>query len=161
MAGKLHFSSSSVETAPGGTFDVVINLNNNPGIVALSAYMEYDNNLFEVLDVIDGGLLNSSDKLLTTESVVTGNSSIVPLLWMDDAATADNAESGTLVTVRFQVKDDNIDESIYGMNTIRCVNGEAVNKAGETITIPDMVVKVKLNETAIGDVNSGCRRRGQ
>lgn len=154
LTGKLHLSAGNAESAPGGTFDVVINLNNNPGIVALSAYMEYDNNLFEVLDVIDGGLLNSSDKLLTTESVVTGNSSIVPLLWMDDAATADNAESGTLVTVRFQVKDDNIDESIYGMNTIRCVNGEAVNKAGETITIPDMVVKVKLNETAIGDVNS-------
>ena len=59
LTGKLHFSSSSVETAPGGTFDVVINLNNNPGIVALSTFIEYDNDLFEVLDVIDGKLLDS------------------------------------------------------------------------------------------------------
>ncbi|MBQ2391818.1 MAG: hypothetical protein II306_08635, partial [Clostridia bacterium] len=149
LTGKLHFSSSSVETAPGGTFDVVINLNNNPGIVALSTFIEYDNDLFEVLDVIDGGLLDSFNEF-------TDYTPSVPLLWMGDKqATEDNKNTDNkLVTVKFKVKEGNYDADTYGMHILRCVNGEAVNKAGETITIPDMVVKVKLNETAIGDVNS-------
>ena len=154
LEGKLHFSSSNVESAPGGSFDVVIELKNNPGIVALSAYLEYDKDLFEVESITDAKLLNTTNDLLTSDSEEIDKLPTVPLIWIDTGATENNTSSGTLVTVKFKVKQGAFDESVYGMNKIKCVNGEATDKAGNIIDIPDMVVKVKLNKTAIGDVDS-------
>ena len=158
LEGKLHFTSTSVESAPGGEFDVVITLNNNPGIIALSAYLEYDNDLFEVVDVIDGGLLSKADNLLTQTPEVKEDLATVPLIWMNASASAENnAASGTLVTVKFKAKKGDFDQSVYGMHTIKCVNGEAVNNKGELVEIPALTVKVRLNETTVGDVDSNSK----
>ena len=150
LTGKLHFSASSVESAPGGEFEIVLSLNNNPGIVTLNAWLEYNNDLFEVVEVTDAGLLPGFQNF-------TDMGTTVPLMWMDQTMSKDHNGSGKLVTVKFKVKEGKYDEAAYGMHTIKCVNGEAFNLAGESIVISPMTVKVKLNETVVGDVDSNSK----
>ena len=148
LTDKLHFSALGTESAPGGEFEISISLNNNPGIIALSAYMEYDNDIFEVVGVDDAQLLDSFQNVSIYKPTV-------PLLWMNtDKDAENNVNEGTLATVRFRVKEGSYDKEDYGMHLFKVVNGEAYNNKAESILIPDLAIKVRLNEVEVGDVNS-------
>lgn len=126
---------SSSKAAPGQTVDITVQIKNNPGIVAASLQIAYDNTRLMLMDVQDNGLLGSS-------SFIHGNDySDVPftVLWVNSLSQVNYSEDGVLVTFTFKVLED-----------------APIGETGITLNYSkNSTLNVELDEVAFA-VSSGC-----
>ncbi len=82
----------------GGTVEVPVRLENNPGIAALSLNVTYDPAQLKLLEVTDGKILGSS------AFTPGGDLSAIPFMmnW-DDLSTENNTGNGTVAVLKFEV----------------------------------------------------------
>ena len=91
----------SVEGKPGDTVSVPITVTNNPGIVALRVFVEYDAKVLQLTSVQDGTIFPAG------KSTFNGSLQVLPytMLWADGISKTDYTANGTLVTLTFTVLD--------------------------------------------------------
>ncbi len=89
----------SVEGNPGDTISVQITVENNPGIIALRIFVEYDAKVLQLTDVQDGTVFS------TGKSTFNNHLEAIPftMLWEDGASKVNYTSNGTLVTLTFTV----------------------------------------------------------
>ena len=92
-------SISSGQASPGERVTVYVNLDSNPGIIALSVAVAYDSNL-TLVSASNAGLLPSyqASGTLATNPYGMG--------WEDSGASADSTVTGRLATLVFEVSKD-------------------------------------------------------
>lgn len=95
----------SLDNASGKAGDIVdinVSLSNNPGIVALRIFIDFDIQKLQLIDVTDGGLLG-------LDTFIFGNNyNISPytMMWEDSLSSSNHTGNGTLVTMSFRILDD-------------------------------------------------------
>ena len=89
----------SVEGNPGDTISVPITVENNPGIIALRIFVEYDAEVLQLTGVQDGTVFS------TGKSTFNNHLEAIPytMLWEDGASKVNYSSDGTLVTLTFTV----------------------------------------------------------
>jgi len=87
---------SDATGAPGGTASVTIDLKNNPGIVSMTLYMSYNDEILTLTEVNDAGVLGSTSHKPELVDPYT-------LVWVNDTATTNYTVNGTIVTLVFTV----------------------------------------------------------
>ncbi len=89
---------SSKKITAGEEFDVTVTMSNNPGIIALRAMLDYDDEYFTLKKVVDNDILG--------ESITSDDLSSDPyiLYWSNPLLTKNITKNGKLVTLTFQSK---------------------------------------------------------
>ena len=100
-ADKPRFHAEIVRGNAGETVDVKLNIQNNPGITALSIDVAYSSDDLELISVNNAALFQ--------DAISTGNVSSDPLRISWYAADSENkVDNGTLAILRFRVRDNAI-----------------------------------------------------
>lgn len=96
-SGQIKVASTSV--LPGEIFDLPIELEKNPGVIALSINLTYDADELELIGVEDGKILGEST------FYYSNNMAKLPynMNW-DDTSVENNTGTGTLATLSFRAK---------------------------------------------------------
>lgn len=92
--------AENASAAPGGEARVEIVMEHNPGIVCLSARVDYDPARLTLTEIVDGGILG--------ESVFSPNKDKRPyqLSWTNDLSPKNFTQNGVLATLVFAVAPD-------------------------------------------------------
>ncbi len=98
-ASTSEISVSDVEACPGDTVDVTVNVAGNPGVTSVLLKIGYDESVFTLTEVNDGGILGSAFHSNKYKNPYT-------LSWANDTATTNFTGNGTLVTLKFKVADN-------------------------------------------------------
>lgn len=93
---------SNVKAKAGQSFDVTINIENNPGIVATKLNISYDSSVLTLNSVTDGGLLGTNT-FMAGKNITSNPYSVI---WEDSLSTENYSEDGTILTLNFTVKDE-------------------------------------------------------
>lgn len=100
-AEEPRFQTEIVRGNAGETVDVKLNIQNNPGITALSIDVSYSSDDLELISVNNAALFQ--------DAISTGNVSSDPLRISWYAADSENkVDNGTLAILRFRVRDNAI-----------------------------------------------------
>ena len=100
-ADEPRFQTEIVRGNAGETVDVKLNIQNNPGITALSIDVSYSSDDLELISVNNAALFQ--------DAISTGNVSSDPLRISWYAADSENkVDNGTLAILRFRVRDNAI-----------------------------------------------------
>ena len=83
----------------GQTVDVPIYIENNPGIVGMTLFVEYDSSALKLTNVKDGGLIGANSHKPEYSSPYT-------LAWANDTATSNYTNNGIIATLTFEVKNN-------------------------------------------------------
>ena len=126
-------SASSGKGDRGDDVEVVVSLNNNPGINYLSLSVQYDSKVLSLKSVFTKNLIGQCI------SSVKMDSNPFYLLW---ASAGDSTDDGMLVTFVFHVKED----AIYGDTTIKITVDECYNQNDD-----DVMVDVINSAVSIGN----------
>lgn len=89
---------SSAQADAGETVEINLSLKNNPGIINMRLFVNYDKSALELIDVNDKNMFGAS---------VHGNDlSAMPyvLCWANDLATENYVINDTIVTLKFKIK---------------------------------------------------------
>lgn len=94
------FRVSSVQGRPGQTVEVTVSLENNPGLIAASMALAYDETKLTLVEAVDTELLADGvfSKLLDTNPF--------HMRWEDSLADGDNTATGTIATLKFKIAED-------------------------------------------------------
>ena len=95
-ATKAKISVSKVEAGPGETVKVTVNISNNPGVTSVLLRIGYDESVFTLTNVKDGGILGSTFHSNKYKNPYT-------LSWANDTAKTNIKSNGTAVTLTFKV----------------------------------------------------------
>ena len=105
--------AGSVTGKPGDTVDVTIKLTENPGIIALRLFVDFDDT---VLEIVDKGI-NEDEEYLNPEynnpfnkgSIVKGQTYAqkpIPYLWDGSTESSASKKTGDLMTITFKIKEN-------------------------------------------------------
>ena len=89
-----------LEGKPGDEITVDVELKNNPGITSITASYEYDQNALELIEVVDGGLME--DSLYVKSPSFDTN----PFMTIWTIGVSDCKKDGVLVSLVFKVKEN-------------------------------------------------------
>lgn len=91
-------SASNAETAPGKTASIDISISDNPGIISLRVYVDYDSSVMHIADSMEGVFKNTA----------FGSEANDPFtfLWCDNIKGINNDNNGRLVTLVFEVDEN-------------------------------------------------------
>ena len=84
----------------GESVNVPIEIENNPGIISMRLYLDYDPNKLELIKVNNGGLLGSS----THGNNLSGRP--YRLYWYDDDTQIDIKDNGEMGVLQFRIKEE-------------------------------------------------------
>ena len=92
--------ANSIQVETGQAGQIQISLENNPGVVAVNLWINYDKERLTLTNVEDGGILGTPDH--------GGDKTQVPyhLYWHNDTSRENFSENGTIATLTFQVRED-------------------------------------------------------
>ncbi|MBR3965573.1 MAG: Ig-like domain-containing protein [Clostridia bacterium] len=119
---------NDVTTRAGETFDVTVDVANNPGMCFLQVTLEYDKSVLTLKGASNGSVLSAFENG-------------VNLQW---SADADSSKNGTLVTLTFEVN-ENAGSGDYTVNTIfreaydSDINDVVFTVSAGTITVADFI----------------------
>jgi len=148
-------SIEDVQAYAGDTVDVVVKMDNNPGLVAATLTVVFDSSLMTLTKVTDGGILG-------TQMHTDVYSSPYQLSWMNFTASSNYTNNGTIATLTFELNQNIETQQIseiqisYDKTNDEILNfdGDVVDFAtvnGEiTIKIPEKPVEgVSLDKTSL------------
>lgn len=94
---------SNVDAMAGDEVDVTVSLNNNPGLTVLRLFVEYDDEMLDLIGITDSKLLEGYQGN-PEEEEFAANPAI--LYWANDLVKEDNSANGVLATLTFKVRSE-------------------------------------------------------
>ncbi|MCR5695022.1 MAG: phosphodiester glycosidase family protein [Clostridia bacterium] len=131
------------EVNPGETFDVVLSIDKNPGIISLRTLISYDPEIMELVKVEDLKLLNG----YTTPS--RNITSPYTIRWADALASENNESNGDVLKLTFTVKED----AEPGSSLLFAQFVEARNASGKKVTFASGSADIIIRDKLIGDAD--------
>jgi len=114
---------ANVECKSGEYVDVTITITQNPGIVAMRLFLEYDSNSLELIEVEDKGLLGSNVSLFGNDKRAIPYT----MLWENSISPKNFSDTGTLALLKFKVL-ENAKSGKYAI-TVKCDEASTFNTA--------------------------------
>lgn len=94
-------SAENAEGTVGEVVSVNLVLSNNPGLIAMRIYAQYDSSTLRLLSVEDGGLFGDSAAFFGKDK----SANPYTLYWADALSNVNHTKSGILVTLTFLILD--------------------------------------------------------
>ncbi len=137
------FVVNDANAARGGTFDVTIDVANNPGIVSTKLMVYYDSDILEIVGA-QGGIFAD-----TNFGPNTANPFVI--FWVD-SINPNNTSNGTVATITFRVK-DNVTASETEIS-VDFDDDDIYNSNFENVYFATQSGTVNIVDYASGDVNA-------
>ncbi|MBR5620454.1 MAG: InlB B-repeat-containing protein [Clostridia bacterium] len=138
---------SDATAKAGERVNVTLSIANNPGIIATSINLTYDNTVLRLVDVQDGGLMGS------TAFSPGHDYTLVPytVVWEDGLATQNYTEDGVLATFTFEILEDApLGETPITLNYIK---NSTLNVDLDEVEFVLSSGKIEITDRTPGDVN--------
>ena len=133
---------------PGDQIDVYINATQNPGYAVGGAVLSWDNQAFELVDVV----YDEKAPAFNAESIEdNGNRGSYTISFGDDQAKENFTGTGTFFTVSFRIL-DGAEAKEYPI-TLKPSDGDLLNVDFEEVSMETSDGSITLTNTLIGDVN--------
>jgi len=132
--GTVKISGENVSCSAGDIIDYVITMDENPGIYCVLFALNYDDTKLELLSHESG----SAIPLTTTAQYITDNP--YSFIFENDDLGENGKETGTLVTVKFQVKED-----AAGTIPIILEDFDSVNVEGQYVNVEHENGSITIN----------------
>lgn len=130
----------------GNTVEVAVKLENNPGIASMTLRVNYDTSVMKLLSVTDSGKLGTA--------VHSDNySSPYTLCWVNDTATENFTENGTVAVLKFQILNDAKTGNYPISVSYNYDNYDIYNVNVEKVRFDSVSGNVTISNVLIGDVN--------
>ncbi|MCR5695039.1 MAG: hypothetical protein K6G89_08780 [Clostridia bacterium] len=137
------YGISNAECLPGETFEVIISVVNNPGIISIRNNIAYDTYAFELVKVEDLGLFAG----YTTPAAAVSSPYI--LRWADSLASENNVNNGDFAVITFKAKDT----AAPGSYSVSVNHIEARTAVGGKVTFANAETNVVILDKLIGDAD--------
>ena len=143
----------SVDSTPGDTASVNINLKNNPGIVAATINVAFDEGL-TLVGATNGNVFPATmqfvpPKQLATVGSITGNCNFQ---WNGTDIDDIDIKDGVILTLIFRISEDAEIGDVYNV-TVSSNENNIVDKNLQTVNLDDVRGKVTIIDYTPGDVN--------
>ena len=152
--GKIQFKANSVKTSAGHSFAIDVYMVDNPGITALKANLEFDEDVFELVGVTRKQIFEIYTD--STDKDDNGNlvyNSPLKMYWSDPQAEANNTYNGVLVSFEFDVKNtEDLGNKVIKFNFV-----EAFDKDGNRVGGASSKFNIEMCEVKVGDVDGSAR----
>lgn len=141
-------SIDSLEVSPGETFDVRINLENNPGIVSANLKIEFDEGL--TLIGAANGAVFSTLTYIPPKQLASGNNitSNCQFAWLGFDIADKDIKNGTILTLSFKVTETAKVGDIYNISVYN-EKGDVIDK-----NLNEIILSAKSTVKVIGDADS-------
>nr|WP_243411798.1 dockerin type I domain-containing protein [Ruminococcus difficilis] len=142
-------SADRVKADPGDTVDVKISISNNPGIVSATIRVTFDNSVLTLLKVTDSDMLGSQAHKPELVSPYT-------LAWVNDTATSNYSDNGTIVTLTFKVSESAEKGKLYPIELSYDYNNYDIYDKDLNLIYFNVIaggVDIYQSAVIIGDVN--------
>ena len=146
-------SVDRVKAKPGDTVDVKICISNNPGIVSATIRVTFDNTVLTLLKVTDSDVLGSQAHKPELVSPYT-------LAWVNDTATSNYSDNGTIVTLTFKVSESAEKGKLYPIELSYDYNNYDIYDKDLNLIYFNVIaggVDIYQSSVMIGDVNDDSR----
>lgn len=131
----------------GNTVEVAVKLENNPGIASMTLRVNYDSSAMKLISVTDAGKIGTA--------VHSDNySSPYTLCWVNDTATKDFTENGTIAILKFQILDNAVIGSYPISVSYDYENFDIYNVDVEKVKLEPVNGSITVSNVLIGDVNN-------
>ena len=134
-----------VYSAPKGTFDVTVSLENNPGIYNLTASFEYDNTAMKLTKVANGTAMSDVASFLAPKNMASGCTAT--WYYMDEPG---NYRDGSLAILTFEILETAVQGKTYPIS-LKNVNADSADEKQLNISVKSG--KVSVINYLPGDVN--------
>ena len=149
LEATMHYSQITVgnaESRPGGSVDVPITIENNPGLTAMRLRVSYNSNVLTLEGVTDGGILGTN----------THNTdySLNPytLFWNNHTSETNFKATGTIVTLKFKVASDAADGT-YPVSVSYDTSRDILNKDMKSVEFDIANGGISVAHILYGDVD--------
>lgn len=138
---------SSSEAKPGDTVEVEISLENNPGIVSMRIYCDYDSDALTLVEAVDADQLGDSTFKNVYEAPYV-------MFWFNPTSYSNYTANGVVATLTFKVA-DNADAGDYDI-AISYNKGDIINFNLRNVAfeIEDGVIEVEGSGSGSGSGNT-------
>lgn len=133
---------SNVTSYPGRTFEVEIDISNNPGIASLGFYINYDSNAMSLIDVECGDVFQPSE-------LYEGNINSIPYSVLFISNYYDRYENGNLLTLTFELTESAEKGENYNISVSSL---EACNISEQYFSLSAVSGSVHVPDYTPGDV---------
>lgn len=138
--------AESKRTVAGKTVEIAIKAENNPGLVSMTLRVSFDSSVLTLKNVADGGILGSNSHKPELTSPYT-------LAWVNDTATENFTENGTIVTLTFEVASDAEIGNYPITVSYDYDNYDIYDKDVELVKFATVNGNIEVSDVIIGDVN--------
>ncbi len=136
-----------IKATAGKTVSVKVDIANNPGVIAMALWVDYDSNVMTLEGATDGGILgtqmHSPDY---TKNPYT-------IAWNNGTATSDFTANGTIVTLNFKIK-EGVAVGTYPITlSYSSANFDIINKNFDAVDFVTVAGGVEIIDFVYGDVD--------
>lgn len=124
----------------GGTVDVTISMENNPGIIAAKLQVSYDQSKLKLTNAKNGTVMGGSLFSRTYDDIPYS------MLWDESLRTSDNTKNGVMVTLTFRISEDCLVGTLPITLTYNPENVFNVNMDNVTFAVDNGSIKVTTCE---------------
>ena len=138
------YKMSNATACAGSNVELIVSIENNPGIISMRNQVEYDASALELVGVEDCKLLAGY-----TNPSPTINSPY-SLRWADSLATQNNTANGNLVKLSFRIKED----TSVGDYVVSVKHNEARDTMGTKVEFASADATISVIDFLLGDIDN-------
>ena len=133
----------------GNEIVVSVKMLSNPGIVNIKLSLNYDRDAMQLTGIENGDIF-ADNRMIADLSNLT---SLKSILWSDNTSRENNTNTGTLVKLKFKVK-DGAATGTYAINAVCSPAGGAYDFNGVQVLFDGGEGQVEINDFMYGDMNN-------
>ena len=128
---------------------VPVKMLSNPGIANIKLSLDYDRDAMQLTGIENGDIF--TDNKMTAD--LSNLANLKSILWSDNTSTENNTNTGTLVKLKFKVK-DGAATGTYAINAVCSPAGGAYDFNGVQVLFDGGEGQVEINDFLYGDMSN-------
>ena len=128
---------------------VPVKMLSNPGIANIKLSLDYDRDAMQLTGIENGDIF--TDNKMTAD--LSNLANLKSILWSDNTSTEKNTNTGTLVKLKFKVK-DGAATGTYAINAVCSPAGGAYDFNGVQVLFDGGEGQVEINDFLYGDMSN-------
>ena len=133
----------------GNEIVVPVKMLSNPGIANIKLSLDYDRDAMQLTGIENGDIF--TDNKMTAD--LSNLANLKSILWSDNTSTENNTNTGTLVKLKFKVK-DGAATGTYAINAVCSSAGGAYDFNGVQVLFDGGEGQVEINDFLYGDMSN-------
>ncbi len=152
-SAKINFTANYIPVS-ADSFKYDIYINDNPGIVALKATLEYDESAYTLKNIINKEALAGYSDSTETDGENVIYESPIEIFWSDAQTAENNTFNGVILTLEFDYTGGRQNADFYDDKLIKFIFNGAYDVVGNPVGGVDGIFDIADSKVKVGDVNA-------